>query len=158
MRTLSFPYSPVILATFIGFATFAPVFADEPEVVDPTTGEIVAISVIDFDALSEGDRINIGDQLAEQGITLRGRGRVDLSEIEVVVPTTGETVSLADIDRSSLSEEDRQDIGDQLADQGLSIGRPGRHGDADNSDDADTEIAASEDGDNGRGGRGGSRY
>lgn len=127
MSTLSFPYSPVMLAALIGIVSFSPVFAEEPDVVDPTTGETVAISEIDIDALSDEDRANIGDQLAELGIRPGGRdqGRVDLSEVEVIDPTTGETVAFGEIDHSSLSDEDREDIGDQLADQGLSVGHGG---------------------------------
>ncbi|MEO9897637.1 MAG: hypothetical protein ABJF05_14785 [Paracoccaceae bacterium] len=147
MRTLSLTYNPVILAALIGVAAYSSAFADEPEVVDPTTGETIAISEIDFDTLSDDDRADIGDQLAEQGISPRGGSRTDLSEVEVVDPTTGETVSLADIDHDSLSDEDRTDIGDQLAEQGVSAGRGGDRGASDTS--------TSEDAGAGRSGRGG---
>lgn len=110
MRTLSLPYSPVILAALIGVACFTPEFVNEPEVVDPTTGETVAISQIDIDALSDEDRADIGDQLAEQGISPRGRGRADLSEVEVVDPATGET---------SASENDDSGRGDHRGSERL---------------------------------------
>jgi len=68
MRGPTIPYSPYILAPLIGFAAFTPVFSDEPEVVDPTSGEIVAVSEIDIDMLTAEQRACIGDQLVEQGI------------------------------------------------------------------------------------------
>lgn len=46
-------------------------------------------------------------------------------DIEVIDPTTNETVALSEIDISALSDEDRQNIGDQLAALGVSPrGRP----------------------------------
>ena len=68
MRTLSLSYSPLILASLITVASFTPSFADKVEVVDPTTGETVALGDIDRASLSEDDRKDIGDQLAERGI------------------------------------------------------------------------------------------
>lgn len=167
MRTLSFPHSPLVLAALITVASFSLSFADEAEVVDPTTGETVAISEVDFDALTDDQRANVVHQLAEQGISQRGRGqaRADLSEVEVTDPATGETVSLGDIDVASLSDEDRSNIGDQLAEQGIAGGRhgPSSDGKADADADADTESDTDADqgatgrGGKGRGGRGGLR-
>ena len=127
-----------MIAAMITATSMTPLLAAEDvEVVDPTTGETVALSEIDVSALSEEDRQNIGDQLAELGVS--PRGRPDLSDVEVVDPTTGETVALGDIDKESLSEEDRQDIGDQLAELGFAPGpRGGRSADADG--DGETEV------------------
>ncbi|QPM90579.1 hypothetical protein PSAL_018180 [Pseudooceanicola algae] len=76
MRGPFLPYSPFLLVTLIGFAAFAPVFSDEPQVVHPITGETVTISDIDIDALTPEERTFIGDQLADQGIGA-GRGGHD---------------------------------------------------------------------------------
>jgi hypothetical protein len=161
MRTFSFPYSPMILAALITAASISHAFADEVEVVDPTTGLNVAISEIDFDALTEDQRADIGDQLADQGINPRGHGPVpaDLSEVEVTDPTTGETVTLGDIDVASLSDEDRSNIGDQLADQGIDGGRHGPSGEAgaDAGGEEGGEGGGGHGGGHGGGGHGGAR-
>jgi len=129
-------------------------------VVDPTTGETVELSEVDFDALSEEERANIREQLAEQGIRPLGRDqdRINISEIEVVHPTTGETVALVDIDRSTLSAGERRNIGDQLAEQGIRPGRPGPGGEGgvpEGDPDATAEAGDRGPGGEGRGGRGG---
>ena len=138
MTFFSLSRRPLMIAAMITATSMTPLLAAEDvEVVDPTTGETVALSEIDISALSEEDRQNIGDQLAELGVS--PRGRPDLSDVEVVDPTTGETVALGDIDKESLSEEDRQDIGDQLAELGFAPGpRGGRSAEAEG--DGETEV------------------
>ncbi|MEP5761072.1 MAG: hypothetical protein ABJ327_17505 [Litoreibacter sp.] len=98
-------------------------------VVDPTSGETVALSDIDVASLNDEDRRSIGDQLAEQGVNpdRADTHEEELADVNVVDPTSGETVSLADVDVSSLGDDDRRSIGDQLAEQGVNPGR-GRRG------------------------------
>jgi hypothetical protein len=100
------------------------------EVVDPTSGETVALSDIDVSSLSDEDRQSIGDQLAEQGVNPSRAPSDDeeKADVDVVDPTSGETVSLADVDVSNLSDEDRRSIGDQLAEQGVNPEHGGRGG------------------------------
>ena len=96
MRTLSLPHSPLILAALITAVSFQPLLAQSISVVDPSTGETVELSEVDFEALSEEERADIRDQLKEQGVQPRGgdRNALDISEVEVVDPSTGETVAL----------------------------------------------------------------
>lgn len=151
MHTLSLPHSPLILAALITAVSFQPLLAQSISVVDPSTGETVELSEVDFEALSKEERADIRDQLKEQGVQPRGGdwNAVDISEVEVVDPSTGETVALGDIDHSSLSPEDRRNIGDQLAEQGVSAGRGGRD-DAGQNPESGTETVDSGE----RGGRG----
>ena len=73
MSSLTFNQLTLSLAAAALLATTLSSFASEPPtVVDPTTGETVSITDIDISSLSEEDRQNIGDQLAEQGIAPRG--------------------------------------------------------------------------------------
>ncbi|WP_170560065.1 hypothetical protein [Ruegeria atlantica] len=153
MRTLSFPHSPLILATLITAVSFQPLDAKSISVIDPSTGENIELSELDFASLTEEERVEIRDQLEEMGVRPRGQGRnaIDMSEVEVVDPTTGATVALGDIDPSTLSPEDRRNIGDQLAKQGVPTGRKG----PDNgSGNAEPDSETSETGQRGRGGEG----
>lgn len=163
MSSLSFNQLTLSLAAAAFMATALTALASEPPtVVDPTTGETVSITDIDIASLSEEDRQNIGDQLADQGIATRG-GRAPQGEPPSVVdPTTGETVSITDIDISSLSQEDRQNIGDQLADQGIATrgghGRgaaPGGRGRDGGPRGGGAEVAEAGSAGPGAGGRGG---
>ncbi|SLN42744.1 hypothetical protein TRL7639_02206 [Falsiruegeria litorea R37] len=73
MSSLTFNQLTLSLAAAVLLATSLSSFASEPPtVVDPTSGETVSITEIDIASLSEEDRQNIGDQLAEQGIAPRG--------------------------------------------------------------------------------------
>lgn len=73
MSSLSFNQLTLSLAAATLLATSLSAFASEPPtVVDPTTGETVSITDIDISGLSEEDRQNIGDQLADLGIAPRG--------------------------------------------------------------------------------------
>ncbi|WP_170400728.1 hypothetical protein [Ruegeria arenilitoris] len=156
MRTLLLPHSPLILAALITAVSFQPLLAKSISVVDPSTGETVELSEVDFEALSEEERADIRDQLKEQGVQPRGRDRnaIDISEVEVVDPSSGETVALGDIDHSSLSPEDRRNIGDQLAEQGIPAGRGGEGRSAESG--SETADSGERDGSGkGRGGRGG---
>jgi hypothetical protein len=83
MNALTFPYSLLLLTVVVSIAAIEPLLADEAEVVSPITGETVAISEIDFNALTNEQRAEVGDQLAELGINPgnHGRGRgADASE------------------------------------------------------------------------------
>jgi hypothetical protein len=96
--------------------------ADEMLVIDPVSGEATFVT----EAASEAF---LRDQ--QSGIAISGHPinldeptsalSVDIVEVSVVHPTTGETVSLADIDVASLSEGDRRFIGDQLFFQGMQL-------------------------------------
>ncbi|WP_164659096.1 hypothetical protein [Tropicibacter sp. Alg240-R139] len=73
MSSLSFNQLTLTLAAAAFLATSLSAFASEPPtVVDPTSGETVSITDIDISSLSEEDRQNIGDQLADLGIAPRG--------------------------------------------------------------------------------------
>ncbi|MEP5762650.1 MAG: hypothetical protein ABJ327_25690 [Litoreibacter sp.] len=119
----------VALASTLALPFGTAASADEVLVVDPTSGETISLSDVDVSSLSYEDRRSIGDQLAELGAapSRGGLSREEIADVDVTDPTSGETVSLSDVDVSSLSDDDRQSIGDQLADQGVSPGR-GRQG------------------------------
>lgn len=106
------------------------------EVTDPETGETVTLDEIDFSTLSGSEAREIASELREAGISggavrsaIRSERREDVGAVEVVDPVSGETVTLAELDRSALSDEDRENIRDQLEELGVEAGRGG--GDAD---------------------------
>lgn len=66
MRTLLLPHNPLILAALVTAVSFQPLLAKSISVVDPSTGETVELSEVNFEALSEEERAEIRDQLKEQ--------------------------------------------------------------------------------------------
>lgn len=105
-------------------------------VTDPETGETVTLDEIDFSTLSGSEAREIAAELREAGISggavrsaIRSERREDVGAVEVVDPVSGETVTLAELDRSALSDEDRENIRDQLEDLGVEAGRGGGDGD-----------------------------
>ena len=105
------------------------------EVTDPTTGETVTLAEIDFSTLTGSEAREIASELRDDGISggavrnaIRNERREDVGAVEVVDPVSGETVTLASIDRSELTDEQREDIRDQLEEQGVETGRGGGDG------------------------------
>lgn len=105
------------------------VFAQAPEVIDPSTGDTVLISEIDIQSLNDAERRNLGAQLLSfLGVELGGRpdGAREVPNVEVVNPATGETENLSDINIRSLTRAERGDLREQLSEAGVEL--PSRRG------------------------------
>ena len=130
------PRTPLILlALTAGISLQFTTLSNAQEVVDPSTGNTVDLTEIDFTTLTRSDARDIISQLQDQGLTrgeareaVRDERRADIGALEVTDPTTGETTTLSEIDRESLSREDRQAIREQLANAGVQLGGGRRDG------------------------------
>ncbi len=105
-------------------------------VVDPTTNATTTLASIDFSTLSRAEAREVAEQLADQGVSnrnarsaIRSERRADIGSVSVVDPSTGQTTPLSEVDRSNLSQEDRENIATQLADAGIEV--PNRDGGGD---------------------------
>ncbi|MEP3347670.1 MAG: hypothetical protein ABJN34_04805 [Litoreibacter sp.] len=125
MTSFQLPKAPLLLAAVIMFGTVGAANADDPVVIDPTTGEYVSVNALAFSDLTDDERREVGGQLAEQGYSARSSSEaveIDTSEVTVTDPSTGESTTLDTVDVSSLSSVERQELGDELAEQGVGHG------------------------------------
>ncbi|CUH69119.1 hypothetical protein TL5118_03078 [Thalassovita autumnalis] len=88
---------------------------DDVTVTDPDTGILVALDEIDITALSDEELADILEEARTQGVTRRDVKRELMSAVEVTDPLTGETTTLAEIDKSALTDEQRQALRDEVA-------------------------------------------
>lgn len=88
---------------------------DDVTVTDPDTGILVALDEIDITALSDEELADILEEARTQGVTRRDVKRELMSAVEVTDPLTGETTTLAEIDKSALTNEQRQALRDEVA-------------------------------------------
>jgi hypothetical protein len=88
---------------------------DDVTVTDPGTGILVALDEIDITALSDEELADILEEARTQGVTRRDVKRELMSAVEVTDPLTGETTTLAEIDKSALTDEQRQALRDEVA-------------------------------------------
>ena len=88
---------------------------DDVTVTDPDTGILVALEEIDIAALSDEELADILEEARTQGVTRRDVKRELMSAVEVTDPLTGETTTLAEIDKSALTDEQRQALRDEVA-------------------------------------------
>lgn len=88
---------------------------DDVTVTDPDTGILVALEEIDITALSDEELADILEEARTQGVTRRDVKRELMSAVEVTDPLTGETTTLAEIDKSALTDEQRQALRDEVA-------------------------------------------
>ncbi|SFR59346.1 hypothetical protein [Litoreibacter janthinus] len=113
-----------VVAAVLALTSTTLTFADEMLIIDPNSGEAVFFTESASEAYSQGLRNDDGGASATKGYRTQIYDLAsDLPEggagVLVVDPITGEVVSLTDIDVSSLSDDDRRFIGDQLFFQGI---------------------------------------